>query len=207
VNCQRSKPNTMRTLSTLDNTVSRLENQLRALAVPTGTIWSFAGETAPDGWSLCDGRPMNRTEPLFQTVLVKYGVGDGVTTFNLPDFRGKFLLGCQNPTEVGTVGGSNNIRLQVQNLPSHNHTGATLEGNPLSYQVCRSGDCVGKFYIGGYGEGANNGSHGMHDRTNHFSADTNYPGSHHTHSIPSDGGDVPYPWKPSHVQVNYIIKL
>jgi len=62
---------------------------------PAGSVTAFAGETAPDGWLLCDGSPVSRSEypSLFAALGVIYGNGDGSTTFNLPDYRGQFLRG------------------------------------------------------------------------------------------------------------------
>ena len=58
---------------------------------PPGMIVSFAGDSAPNGWLICDGSTVNRKKYpyLFEAIGTKYGKGDGVTTFNLPDCRGK----------------------------------------------------------------------------------------------------------------------
>jgi len=62
---------------------------------PTGTIFAFAGTTAPNGWLLCDGSAVNRTvyAQLYSVVGISSGSGDGSTTFNIPDLRGRFLRG------------------------------------------------------------------------------------------------------------------
>lgn len=56
-------------------------------SVPIGAIQAYGGITAPDGWLICDGRAVSRTEyyELFKVIGVSYGTGDGTTTFNLPD--------------------------------------------------------------------------------------------------------------------------
>lgn len=64
--------------------------------VPAGCVMAFAGGgTAPAGWFICDGHEVSRTAypALFAAIGVTYGSGDGSTTFNLPDFRGRFLRG------------------------------------------------------------------------------------------------------------------
>jgi hypothetical protein len=64
--------------------------------VPAGCVMAFAGGgTAPAGWFICDGHEVSRTAypALFAAIGVTYGDGDGSTTFNLPDFRGRFLRG------------------------------------------------------------------------------------------------------------------
>ena len=63
---------------------------------PAGTIVAFAGPTAPAGWLLCDGAPIPRTGAnvdLFAAIGTSWGSGDGTTTFNVPDLRGRFLRG------------------------------------------------------------------------------------------------------------------
>ena len=65
---------------------------------PTGSILPFGGTTAPDGWAICDGSLLSRTEyaSLFNTIGTSNGEGDGSTTFHLPDLRGRFLRGTDN---------------------------------------------------------------------------------------------------------------
>ena len=64
--------------------------------MPAGCVTAFAGGgTVPPGWFVCDGSEVSRGEhpELFAAIGVTYGDGDGSTTFNLPDFRGRFLRG------------------------------------------------------------------------------------------------------------------
>lgn len=58
-------------------------------AIPTGSIEMFGASTAPTGWLICDGSAVSRTiySTLFGIIGTTWGTGDGVTTFNLPDFR------------------------------------------------------------------------------------------------------------------------
>lgn len=58
---------------------------------PPGTVESFAGYVAPNGWLLCNGQIVSRTTyiSLFTAIGTIYGAGDGVTTFTLPDMRGR----------------------------------------------------------------------------------------------------------------------
>ena len=68
-----------------------------AILFPAGMVSPFAGpvENIPTGWLLCDGSEISRTEyaNLYNAIGVCWGVGDGATTFNLPDLRGLFLRG------------------------------------------------------------------------------------------------------------------
>jgi microcystin-dependent protein len=56
---------------------------------PTGCVLPYAGTTAPEGWLLCDGDAVSRTDfaALFAVVSTAHGIGDGATTFNVPDYR------------------------------------------------------------------------------------------------------------------------
>ena len=73
---------------------------------PVGTISAFGGSTAPDGWLLCQGQALSRTEyaSLFSVIGTSFGSGDGSTTFNIPDLRGKFAEGL--PASGRTLGES-----------------------------------------------------------------------------------------------------
>ncbi|MBQ7461189.1 MAG: tail fiber protein [Bacteroidaceae bacterium] len=73
------------------------EAAYNAILFPAGMIVPFAGpaENIPDGWMLCDGSEISRSEyaNLYKAIGVSWGTGDGSTTFNLPDLRGMFLRG------------------------------------------------------------------------------------------------------------------
>lgn len=64
-------------------------------AIPAGAVNAFAGEVAPAGWLKCNGAAVSRTAypALFAYLGTRWGVGDGSTTFNLPDLRGEFIRG------------------------------------------------------------------------------------------------------------------
>lgn len=68
------------------------------VTIPSGLITPFAGTTAPSGWFLCYGQAVSRTDyaNLFTVVGTVYGIGDGSTTFNLPDLRGRTVAGQDN---------------------------------------------------------------------------------------------------------------
>ena len=72
-----------------------LEDIIEFLGTPSGTISAYGGTSAPTGWLLCDGSAVSRTTyaRLFTALGTTWGVGDGSTTFNVPDLRGAFLRG------------------------------------------------------------------------------------------------------------------
>lgn len=85
------------------------------LTMPPGLITPFGGtvDTVPLGWVFCDGRPLPRLgtyAALFAVIDVYWGGGDGSSTFNVPDLRGRFLAGsftlAGTPKPVGEKGGS-----------------------------------------------------------------------------------------------------
>ena len=82
------------------NTLSK-----QPLDLPPATVHAFAGTTSPEGWAMCDGSEVSRSDyaALFAAIGTAYGVGDGSTTFNLPDMRGEFLRGLDN---MGTAAGA-----------------------------------------------------------------------------------------------------
>jgi len=87
---------------------------------PTGVINMWGTGTAPSGWLLCAGAAVNRTTyaALFAVIGTTFGVGDGSTTFNLPDYTNRMPYG----TTVGATGGSATTTLITANLPSHTHS-------------------------------------------------------------------------------------
>jgi microcystin-dependent protein len=63
--------------------------------VPVGTVVAYAGDVEPAGWMKCDGHALSRSDfaDLFNAIGIGHGSGDGVGTFNIPDYRGRFLRG------------------------------------------------------------------------------------------------------------------
>ncbi|QDO99646.1 hypothetical protein FNB15_05575 [Ferrovibrio terrae] len=109
--------------------------------IPSGLVSPFAGGIAPDGWLLCDGAAVGRETcaGLFAVVGTTYGSGDGTTTFNLPDLRGRVAAGKDNMggtsanrltagsaaglngSALGAAGGNQQHQLTVAELASHGH--------------------------------------------------------------------------------------
>lgn len=88
----------------------------------TGTVLPFAGSAAPSGWLLCYGQAVSRTTyaTLFAVVGTTYGTGDGSTTFNVPDLRGRVAAGKDD------MGGSAASRLTNAGTGNPGVAGATL---------------------------------------------------------------------------------
>ena len=108
--------------------------------VPAGIVSAFAGVTAPSGWLMCYGQAVSRTDysALFTALSTTYGSGDGSTTFNIPDMRGRAIAGVDNmggtaasrltstvltaSNTLGATGGTQTHTLTTAELASHNHT-------------------------------------------------------------------------------------
>lgn len=98
------------------------------LGMPVGAIVPYAGATAPSGWLLCDGSAVSREtyRALFTAIGTTYGTGDGATTFNVPDLRGRFPLGKATSGTGSTLGGTGGAIDHVHTGPSHTHTSSTV---------------------------------------------------------------------------------
>lgn len=73
-------------------------------ATPPGTVSAYAGATAPAGYLVCDGSAISRStySALFAAIGTTYGVGNGSTTFNVPDLRGEFIRGLDGGRGIDT---------------------------------------------------------------------------------------------------------
>ncbi|MFN4276120.1 MAG: phage tail fiber protein [Ferrovibrio sp.] len=109
--------------------------------LPTGLVSPFAGSSAPTGWLFCDGAAVSRDSyaNLFAMIGTTYGSGDGSTSFNLPDLRGRVAAGRDDMGGVtadrltatsaagldgavlGTAGGNQQHQLTIAEMPSHRH--------------------------------------------------------------------------------------
>ena len=165
-------------------TAALLNEQLRdnlnilIALVPTGTVVPYAGinlptNLAPASWLFCDGSAVSRTTyaALFSAVGTSFGSGDGSTTFNLPDLRGRFPLAKDNlggtsanrvtaaaADQLGGSGGEENHTLTITEMPAHSHNiiGSTnSSGGSVNYWPGNSNSGPGSFTQGGNG-GHNN---------------------------------------------------
>ncbi len=98
-----------------------------------GEIRMFAGNFAPAGWMFCEGQllPISENEPLFQLIGTTYG-GDGQSTFALPDLRGRLPIHQGNGFVLAETGGAEEVKLTVDQIPSHSHSVQAQSGPGLT---------------------------------------------------------------------------
>lgn len=111
---------------------------------PVGQITMWPTNTAPTGWLLCYGQAVSRSTyaTLFALIGTTFGSGDGSTTFNLPDMRGRSPLGKDNmggssanrvtaaaADTIGGSGGAENHTLTTAEIPPHPHPITVTDGS------------------------------------------------------------------------------
>jgi microcystin-dependent protein len=173
--------------------------------MPPGAILAFAAPALPNGWLLCDGSAISRVEyqNLFQAIGTTYGVGDHVTTFNLPDFRGRTLVGTGQGSGLtnrllGQSFGAEQHTLSINEMPAHSHG----VNDPEHAHPMGSGT-VGQVWetaggrTGRYAYGVTN--HGVHNNPPTMGAHTGI-------SLHENGSSAAHNNMPPSLAINYIIK-
>ena len=112
------------------STTTPLGTRLSAIEsrVPSGTLHQWPTATAPNGYLLCQGQAISRSQfaNLFAAIGTLYGAGDGSTTFNLPDLQGRVPVGRSSSGTFATLNNKNDINtetvtLNLTQLPVHTH--------------------------------------------------------------------------------------
>ena len=96
-------------------------------SAPVGAIFGYPSLTPPTGYMVCDGSELSRTEyaSLFAVIGTSYGVGDGSTTFNIPNIKGRMIVGHNiadsDFNSLGNTGGSKTHTQTVSEMARHTH--------------------------------------------------------------------------------------
>ena len=164
----------------------------KSSGVPSGAWFPYSGTSAPAGYLLCDGSAVSRTTyaSLFSAIGTVHGVGDGSSTFNLPDMRGRLPVGQDDMggsaasrvttagsgvdgATLGATGGAQNVTLTAaeSGLPSHTHSLTNVNG------VSSSGGGGSDITTGVYQTASTGTATGSAGGTPAASAHTNMPPS------------------------------
>jgi len=207
---------------------ARINLGLGTFLVPTGSLIMWPSVTVPTDWKLCNGDAISRTTfaTLYSLIGTTFGVGDGTTTFNLPNYKNRMPYGADT-VAVGATGGSANAI-----VVSHNHggvTGGQSVGHNHGVNGTTGGQSVnhvhgpaggGNFILNGSGaiSGFDAGSlypptnavnltgDNSVDHTHTFTTTSGNQSVDHTHSIATDGASGTNANLPPYLGINFIIK-
>jgi phage-related tail fiber protein len=190
----------------LNNNFTVLQSEI-AQVIPPGIVVPYAGTIAPNGWLVCDGSPVSRTTyaALFAAIGTNHGPGDGAATFNLPDYRGRFLRGVDqgagvdpdaNARTAARTGGSTgdavgSVQSWATGLPSAGFVTSTAGGHAHGV--------YGATYLG------SGGAIGTFGPGTPFKLNTTITDTKGDHSHTITGGDNET--RPANAYVHYIIKF
>lgn len=142
-------------------------------STPVGSIIDYAADTPPTGWLVCDGSVISRAtySALFLVIGTRFGNGDGSTTFNLPDLKGRYRSGWDSGSEraFGSYQASAN--------KAHTHSGSTASAGSHSHTGTRFQARVSIDNTAFFGVGGGEGISGTYS--------TNAAGAH-SHSLAMD---------------------
>jgi len=179
----------------------------------------FAGSYAIRGWAFCSGQllSISQNSALFSILGTLYG-GDGMTTFALPDLRGRFPLGTgQGPglpnIDLGQIAGTPTTTLLTTNMPAHNHTGTIASASVAQAATAAAGTTNTPSAtvvpavlptIGGGPSAQPIKGYGVPDNTTFLAPTTNVTG---TVNIGIAGGSQPFSIMNPYLGMNYLIAL
>ena len=179
-------------------------------AFTSGMLMMWTTGTAPTGWLLCNGGAVSRTtySALYAVIGTTFGVGDGSTTFNLPDYRDRMPIGAGTTYSIAGTGGSKDAI-----VVSHTHTGTTDAGGAHTHGVYvrndnatgTGGDTLDRASTGVLGDGE--GTKGYRT-TNGSGTQLLQDSSTHTHGFTTDstGSSGTNANLPPYIGIQFIIK-
>lgn len=99
------------------------------IGMPIGSIVMWPGDTAPDGWLLCNGATYKRTEYLNLSNVIGFKYGGTKDILKVPDLQSRFPLGASSEYTLGKKDGESTHKLTEEEIPSHNHTITKIGGH------------------------------------------------------------------------------
>jgi microcystin-dependent protein len=194
------------------NAAERLNELTTGIAglptVPTGFIAPWPTATAPTGYLLCNGGGVSRATyaTLFALIGTTYGAGDGSTTFNIPDLRGKFVLGKAASGTGSTLAGTGGAI-------DHTHSGGTVSGSTAneSAHTHGSGSYSAPEHATFYDRSVDNNADGTQVEVSHIDhihgiTGTSGAGSAHSHGAGTLAVGTSGTANPPFMSLNYVIK-
>lgn len=179
------------TLQTVADLSASVTAQGVSSLLPTGTVLHFAGSSAPTGWLLCDGSAVSRTTyaTLFALLSTTYGVGDGSTTFNVPNTSGIFISGVGSQT-ISSI--------------AYTRTLATRQGDIVQghYHNQTNDSLVVRGSIGGAGS-SSVALFGTTAQLVGYTQQVQSPATDGTNGTPRTGSET----RPANIAFNHIIKI
>lgn len=188
-------------------TAAKLAPDVVPYLSPVGAVSAFAGTSAPSGWLLCDGSAVSRTtySALYAVTSIAFGQGDGTTTFNVPDLRGRFVRGIDGSadrdpnkadrTAMNTGGNTGNALGSVQGGATALPNTAFTTDDPGTHTHTYSQPTVTAT------SGNTFSASPTQDRT--FPSGNTGASGAHTHEVDGGGDDET---RPINAYLNYIIK-
>jgi len=172
---------------------------------PVGTIMLHLGTSDPNGWIICDGITRTSTDNRYADLATLLNNMNNVTTNNSnsvtpPNLIGRFLFGA-NSTNKNTTGGSSSVTLNVNNLPSHNHT-ITISDPGHSHSIPI--EAGGMFNLNNRGADIWGTRGGWYDED--AVRGTNSAGTGITAAASSTGNTTAFDILPPYYTLNFIIK-
>ena len=155
------------------------------IGMPIGSIVMWPGDTAPEGWLLCNGATYKRTEYLNLSNVIGFKYGGTKDILKVPNLQARFPLGASSKYSLGDTGGESTVTLNEQQIPEHKHQLKEM----LSAKSSGSG---------WLGVNLNGGGSGKME--NFVSPNNVYPTTENT------GGGQPHNNMPPYLVVNFIIK-
>lgn len=124
-------------------------------SLPIGSIIPYSGETAPEGYSICDGKELNREtyKELFSIIGTTFGNGDGTSTFNLPDLKGRISVGLDSSDtdfdSLGKTGGSKYLQKHSHQQIAFDSWGSGVSATHLGTDALAGMTSSNQAYVGG----------------------------------------------------------